>query len=116
MTIGAGVAVVAAGSGYTAYAYETQTDFGTTEPAAGAIVASAAPTITVKADTSALSDVRVMIDGADLSERVTAAGGGLAIETLKLTILRRAPGEGDLWTFERGDGRRVRLAFGRNRP
>jgi lipoprotein-anchoring transpeptidase ErfK/SrfK len=84
ITIGAGVAVVAAGSGYTAYAYETQTDFGKTEPAAGAVVGTAAPTITVKADTSALSDVRVMVDGNDLSERVTAAGGGLAIETLQL--------------------------------
>jgi lipoprotein-anchoring transpeptidase ErfK/SrfK len=83
ITIGTGVAVVAAG-GYTAYAYETQTDFGTTAPAAGAIIASAAPTITVKADTSALSDVRVMVDGADLSQRITAAGGGLAIENLKL--------------------------------
>ncbi len=82
--IGAGVAVVASASGYTAYAYETQTDFGKTEPAAGAVVGTAAPTITVKADTSALSDVRVMVDGADLSERVKAAGGALAIETLDL--------------------------------
>ena len=32
---------------------------------------SAAPTITVAADTSALSDVRVVVDGADLSESVT---------------------------------------------
>jgi lipoprotein-anchoring transpeptidase ErfK/SrfK len=84
ITISSSLAVVAAGGGYTLYAYETQTNFGQAEPAAGAFVASAAPTITVKADASALSDVRVMVDGADLSERITAAGGGLAIEKLQL--------------------------------
>lgn len=84
ITIGAVVAVAASGGGYTAYAYETQTEFGKTEPAAGAIVASGAPTITVKADTSALSHVRLMVDGADLSARITAAGGRLAIEKLQL--------------------------------
>ena len=84
ITIGAGVAVAATGSGYTAYAYETQTDFGTTQPAAGALVSSAAPTITVEADTSALSDVRVLVDGADVSSRLTTAGGGLAIARLPL--------------------------------
>jgi lipoprotein-anchoring transpeptidase ErfK/SrfK len=84
ITIGAGVAVAAGGGGYTAYAYETQTEFGKTEPAAGAIVASAAPTITVNTDTSALSDVRVTVDGTDVSSRLTSAGGALAIEKLKL--------------------------------
>jgi lipoprotein-anchoring transpeptidase ErfK/SrfK len=84
ITIGAGVAVVAASGGYTAYAYETQTDFGTAVPAAGAIVNSAAPKITVAADTSAMSDVRVVVDGADVSASINAAGGALAIENLKL--------------------------------
>jgi lipoprotein-anchoring transpeptidase ErfK/SrfK len=84
ITMGTGVAVLATGGGYTAYAYETQTDFGQAEPAAGAIVASAAPTITVKADTSALSDVRVLVDGADLTSRLSTGGGKLAISSLKL--------------------------------
>ena len=78
-----------AAGGYTAYAYETQTDFGKAVPAAGAIVSIAAPTITVKADTSALSDVRVVVDGADLSRALTAAGGALAIE--KPEAARRRP-------------------------
>jgi hypothetical protein len=39
-----------------------------------------------------------------------------AIETLTLTIERRDPSEGDLWTFERADGRRARLVFGKYRP
>jgi lipoprotein-anchoring transpeptidase ErfK/SrfK len=82
--IGSGVVLVAAAAGYTLYAYETQTNFGRAEPAAGAFVASGAPTITVKANASALSDVRVMVDGTDLSERIRAAGGGLAIEKLRL--------------------------------
>ena len=38
LTIGTGAVLVAGGGGYTAYAYETQTDFGKAEPAPGAIV------------------------------------------------------------------------------
>ena len=53
-------------------------------PAAGAIVNSAVPKITVAADTSALSDVRVVVDGADVSQSINAVGGALAIENLKL--------------------------------
>jgi lipoprotein-anchoring transpeptidase ErfK/SrfK len=82
--MGTGAVVAVGGGGYTAYAYETQTDFGRAVPAAGAIVNSAAPKITVAADTSALSDVRVTIDGADVSESVNAAGAALAIENVKL--------------------------------
>ena len=84
ITIGAGVAVVAAAGGYTAYAYETQTDFGAAVPAAGAIVNSAAPRIKVVADTSALSDVRVLVDGADVSSNINAGDGALQVENVKL--------------------------------
>ncbi len=84
ITIGTGVALVAGSGGYTAYAYETQTEFGAAVPAAGAIVNSAAPQITVAADTSALSDVKVMIDGADVSTSLNATGNRLAIGGVKL--------------------------------
>ena len=35
---------------------------------------------------------------------------------LRLTILRRAPDAEDLWIFERADGRRATIAYGRSRP
>ena len=84
LTIGTGAVLIAGGGGYTAYAYETQTDFGKAEPAPGAVVNSASPSITVATDTSALSDVRVVLDGADLSDKVSSAGGQLAVSGLDL--------------------------------
>ncbi len=84
LTIGTGAALIAGGGGYTAYAYETQTDFGKAEPAPGAVVNSASPSITVATDTSALSDVRVVLDGADLTDQVSSAGGQLAVSGLDL--------------------------------
>src|SRR3954471_16753890 len=79
LTIGTGAVLIAGGGGYTAYAYETQTHSGPAEPAPGAVVNSASPSITVATDTSALSDVRVVLDGADLSDPVSNAGGHLAV-------------------------------------
>ena len=84
LTIGTGAALIVGGGGYTAYAYETQTDFGKAVPAPGAVVNSASPSITVATDTSALSDVRVVLDGNDLSQQVASNGGHLALTGLDL--------------------------------
>jgi len=84
LTIGTGAALIVAGGGYTAYAYETQTDFGQALPAPGAVLNSASPSITVATDPSALSDVRVVLDGADISDKVSDAGGHLALTGLDL--------------------------------
>jgi lipoprotein-anchoring transpeptidase ErfK/SrfK len=84
LAIGTGAVLIASGGGYTAYAYETQTEFGKSEPAPGAVVNNASPSITLATDPSALSDVRVVIDGADRSSAVQSADGHLALTGLDL--------------------------------
>src|SRR3954452_18753231 len=84
LAIGTGAVLIAGGGGYTAYAYETQTEFGTSQPAPGAVVNSASPSITSATDPSALSNVHVMIDGTDCSSTVQTADGHLALSGFDL--------------------------------
>ncbi len=84
ISLGTGLVVAAAGGGYAAYAYSTRTTFGTVGPTPGSLVADAAPAISLATDAKALRNLRVEVDGRDVTGRVTVLDGRIALDGLDL--------------------------------
>jgi L,D-transpeptidase catalytic domain/Putative peptidoglycan binding domain/Bacterial Ig domain len=84
ITLGAGLSIAAAAGGYSAYAYATRTTFGAVGPAPGTLVADATPAISLATDPGGLSDLRVEIDGRNVTDRVRTEAGRIVLDGLEL--------------------------------